>query len=517
MKNIAIQAIPNQAFTINLDSERFDFTIKETRGCMSVSITRDDIVLVEGFRMVAGTPLIPFKYLQKGNFFLITESQDLPYYTQFGVTQQLIYLTIDEVDAFLESGIIQQASYKPSLSFNFLSLPRLTSAEGFTASFTRASSATYYNQNGILITASNNIPRFDYDPITGDAKGLLRESIGTNLTLHSEEFDDASWTKSNSSISVNAAVAPDGSSSADKLVDTNSNTTHVETQSAAFTSGSTYTFSTFLAQAGRTDAWLFLPVGAFSGNPYCFVNLLTGVLGTPNGCTATIQKLPGNYYRVSITATATATVSGNYGIGTAIGVTLADATYVGDGVGGVYTWGGQLEIRSHPSSYIKTIASTATRANELIVVGTSGWLAERLGTLFCDVQIPYAGSAVKKIGVELSDISAANAMSYFIDGTDSNKRKQLLLAASVSQYSFVSTAYGFNVPTSSANSYQLNSVNGAIDGTLGTPDVVAVIPDFTQLTMGSDYAGNNGLNGWIREIAYYSQVLPNELLHTITE
>lgn len=517
MKTIAIQAIPNQAFTVNLDSERFNFTIKETRGCMSVSITRDDIILVENIRMVAGTPLIPFKYLQEGNFFLITESQELPYYTQFGVTQQLVYLTIDEVNALIDEGIIQIPSYKPSLSFNFLSLPRLISAEGFTATFTRASSATYFNQNGLLISASNNVPRFDYDPISGDAKGLLRESPGTNLSLHSEEFDDATWTKSNSSISVNAAVAPDGSSSADKLIDTSSNTTHIETQSGSFISGSTYTFSVFLAQAGRTDAWLFLPVGAFSGNPYCFVNLLTGTLGTPNGCTAKIQKLPGNFYRVSITAIASATTSGNYGIGTAIGIALADATYVGDGVGGIYTWGSQVELNAYPTSYIKTIASTVTRANELITVDSDGWLAERLGTLIADVQIPFSGLVAKQIGVELSDISAANSLSYFIDGTDSNKKKQLLTAVSVTQYSYVSTAYGFINPTISATAYQLNSVNGAIDGILGTPDAVAAIPDFTQLTIGSDYTGNNGLNGWIREIAYYSQVLPNDLLHTITE
>ena len=46
---------------------------------------------------------------------------------------------------------------------------------------TRASSATYWDANGVLQTAAADEPRFDHDPVTGERLGLLREEQRTNL------------------------------------------------------------------------------------------------------------------------------------------------------------------------------------------------------------------------------------------------------------------------------------------------------------------------------------------------
>lgn len=51
--------------------------------------------------------------------------------------------------------------------------------------FTRASSATYVNSAGLIATALTNNPRFDYDPVTLAALGLLIEEQRTNLLLNS--------------------------------------------------------------------------------------------------------------------------------------------------------------------------------------------------------------------------------------------------------------------------------------------------------------------------------------------
>lgn len=55
--------------------------------------------------------------------------------------------------------------------------------------FVRNSIATYYDSTGILQTASANTPRFDYDPVTHAAKGILIEESRTNLQKASEEFE----------------------------------------------------------------------------------------------------------------------------------------------------------------------------------------------------------------------------------------------------------------------------------------------------------------------------------------
>jgi hypothetical protein len=68
----------------------------------------------------------------------------------------------------------------PSLSLNFLS-----GSLDSRIFFTRASTGTYFDSAGVLQTAAINTPRFDYDPSTLAAQGLLIEEARTNLVLNS--------------------------------------------------------------------------------------------------------------------------------------------------------------------------------------------------------------------------------------------------------------------------------------------------------------------------------------------
>lgn len=89
---IAIEPMPNQSFSITLDGSFYDITIKESNGVMSCSIVRDNILIQSNARISAGYLLIPYKYQENGNFFIITENDDYPYYTEFGNTQFLMYI-----------------------------------------------------------------------------------------------------------------------------------------------------------------------------------------------------------------------------------------------------------------------------------------------------------------------------------------------------------------------------------------------------------------------------------------
>ena len=68
----------------------------------------------------------------------------------------------------------------PSLSLNFLS-----GSLDSQITFTRASTGTYFDSAGVLQTAAVNAPRFDYNPSTLAAQGLLIEAARTNLVLNS--------------------------------------------------------------------------------------------------------------------------------------------------------------------------------------------------------------------------------------------------------------------------------------------------------------------------------------------
>jgi hypothetical protein len=81
----------------------------------------------------------------------------------------------------------------PSLDLNFISGvldPRIT--------FTRAAGpATYFDVAGTLQTAGTNVPRFDYDPVTHAAKGLLIEESRINLYLNSATLGTQGVTTAN--------------------------------------------------------------------------------------------------------------------------------------------------------------------------------------------------------------------------------------------------------------------------------------------------------------------------------
>lgn len=101
MQQITINPIPNQTLSVQLDEELYTLTFKEgIEGIMSVDITRDDVVIVSGARIVAGFPLIPYRYLTTGNFLIITANQEIPFYTNFGVDQFLIYASPQEIAEF---------------------------------------------------------------------------------------------------------------------------------------------------------------------------------------------------------------------------------------------------------------------------------------------------------------------------------------------------------------------------------------------------------------------------------
>lgn len=98
MRTISLDAVPNQQLSVTLDDNRWDITIKECNGVMCATLTLNDVLLLSGQRMVAGSPVIPYKHMQgDGNFWLLTENDELPYYNRFGVDQEFVYASPGEI------------------------------------------------------------------------------------------------------------------------------------------------------------------------------------------------------------------------------------------------------------------------------------------------------------------------------------------------------------------------------------------------------------------------------------
>lgn len=104
MQIIPLQVTPNQEASARLGGVRYTIRLRDIGGMMAVDVTRGDESIVRGVRAVAGTPLLPYRYLEAGQGNLIFLPSDdapglIPYWPDFGTRVRLIYATQVELDA----------------------------------------------------------------------------------------------------------------------------------------------------------------------------------------------------------------------------------------------------------------------------------------------------------------------------------------------------------------------------------------------------------------------------------
>lgn len=259
------------------------------------------------------------------------------------------------------------------------------------ASFVRATTAWVMGPNGLLKQVPANTARFEHDPLTGVCLGYLSEPQRTNLLLRSQEFDNASWTKTSTTVTANTATAPDGTTTADTLLATSTNSSAA--QAVTITAGRGIAFSAYLKPLASTWAFLFLSDG--TNVIIVWFNLTTGAVGTSTAGAGTLllaqaQCLPaGNgWYRCSIEATSATVTAISAGI-----VPCAADNTASANTNSLYAWGAQLEAeqaRNSMTSYIPTTSATVTRnADNLIIPVSSYWFRNDAGSLVFDtVNLP---------------------------------------------------------------------------------------------------------------------------------
>ena len=97
MMQIDIASLPNQQMSAQLGGAFYQIVLKAAPGCVSATVTRDNVAIVSGQRVVAGEPIIPYRYLEDGNLAITTLNDEVPDWTQFGSTQFLVYASVEEL------------------------------------------------------------------------------------------------------------------------------------------------------------------------------------------------------------------------------------------------------------------------------------------------------------------------------------------------------------------------------------------------------------------------------------
>jgi hypothetical protein len=286
--------------------------------------------------------------------------------------------------------------------------------------FSRASSATVVNADGLIETVGSGQPRIDYKD---DSEGaLLLEPSRTNLITYSEDF--TKLTKTNTIITSNQAISPNGTQNADELTGSG--------------------FARAIYAIGNGDITVSCYVKSNNGSDKDFT-MGAGSLGSIGNETFTATS---EWQRFTHTFSATAQ-STDFGFFAAGGVDL-----------GLYLYGFQVEQGSYPTSYIPTQGSAVTRlAESCSQTAPDSVIGQTEGTLYAEIKANETSNASGRRTISLSDGTNSNRV-YISFDDEYNKLNIFIVVGGT-------TVTVSNVDISNQNTYnkvavRYNSGNSAI-------------------------------------------------------
>jgi len=249
--------------------------------------------------------------------------------------------------------------------------------------FTRGSTGTYVDSNGVIQTAAIDAPRFDHDPDTLESLGLLVEEERTNYVKYSNDIYHNGGIEANTWNIVDITTSSLSSFYGVPGVGT-------LTPSASIAPDNTLTASYFRAVGVN---YLRSPVVTFGNNGQplssVVVNLNTGTITSSNTSASPASIVPaGNgWYRISwngrssyIGSFSTCSIyakAGETGVLTLSFYPLFGGMCMvlqtgGTAEQGVYVWGAQIEPGSFPTSYIPTPATFTSRNSTATYYDSNG-------------------------------------------------------------------------------------------------------------------------------------------------
>jgi hypothetical protein len=189
-----------------------------------------------------------------------------------------------------------------------------------------------------------------------------------NLLTHSEQFDNAAWTKlvsgtAGSSIISNQIVSPNGTMSADKIYPNATGVAQTAQAINGLVAASTVTASCFF-KAGEIGFGYIQINGTVGGSlvaSFVAINLSTGDVGTITAlagggitsASASVTNEGNGWYRLTLSGGIGANnTSAVIALGLSNNATARDVT--ASGTNGIYVFGAQLEVGASPTAYNPT-------------------------------------------------------------------------------------------------------------------------------------------------------------------
>jgi hypothetical protein len=423
---------------------------------------------------------------------------------------------------------------RPTFSRDFAGEKTLNNGTGPAITFTRASNATFFDANGTLQTAANDTPRFDHSG--GSSLGLLIEEARTNSIRNSQAGGSTNgvigsggalptnWGSTNASANGMATqIVATGTENGLAYIDLKLSGTPTASGSMQFDFESSTEIVAANSQTWTESAYCKLAAGSTSN-----ATLLLRLLGrtsagaavsaqfTDQTFTPTSASL--NSQRITVTRTmssasverALPSLRMDYTNGNAVDLTLRIAAP-------------QLEQGAFATSYIPTTSAAVTRAADGVsVTPISSFYNTAEGTMFAEVQFPYASAAYA---------TANRILNFGTNGSGNNQNEIRFNQSGGNQLMYlpqdgVGTAAQINSTTVAAGDTVKLAAGYAVDnfafaraGSLvGTDTSGTVATTQTHMVIGSRRIANSTdtATAYYRKIAYWPKRLTNTLLEQLT-
>ena len=336
--------------------------------------------------------------------------------------------------------------------------------------FSRASSATRVNKDGLIETVGGGEPRIDFKDNTKGA--LLLEPSRTNLITYSEDFSQ--WSAlSGVVVTDNFAISPNGTQNASKLVFDGTTNGIIE---RSVTASGTKTQSVYLKTESGTQN---VSIGVGSADLTEFTITDQWVRYTHTGT--------GNYPRILCNDAAT-----------------------------IYAWGAQVEQGSYATSYIPNYGTAlgVTRSAETATgSGDASTFNSSQGVLMAEISALESGGVNRYIS--LSDNTTSNRIQLILSGSNANR-------ISVNGTGLTSIDYDSYNQTDMnkvAFKYSSSGIKLFVNGIeVGSNNDDATWPSGTLTTL--DFALWNQSSvpfyGNTKQVRYYDSALTDSELETLT-
>ena len=347
--------------------------------------------------------------------------------------------------------------------------------------FTRSTSATRVNKEGLIEVVTNDRPRIDYTD-TSDGV-LLLEKAATNLITNSEKFVDTPTGATNmdlfsGTIINNDIISPDGNVTAMKFTVGASGSSLLRIYQSDLSTSSQTTFSVY-AKKGTTDS---LSID------------ITDV-------TLVNSTLTDEWQRISVTDISTSSK-------------FIDVQVSGNSGEYIYIWGLQAETNSVASSYIPTQGSATTRVAETASgSGNSEVFNDSEGVLFANIAANANDSTYRNIGLTDNTINNRILLQY---SNISNRISGLVIDGSASQSSLNFTSSNIKNYSKVALKYKVNDVALWVNGfEIGT-DTSVTMPSGLNTLSFDNSVNSDDFYGKTKELGYYDTILTDLELETLT-